>query len=469
VCKGDSKLVTVSSDGKIIREFNLGLEQPDGPVVASSNGRRFAIPTMRWGLARNNVPEQLAARVFDVGTGNVLLSLNVPAGADASGGFFYDSYGDTRFGWGGLALSPGGDLLAVKVGASVRIYQVPDQPAASPCGANCKGQAASSTIPLTQPHAAATPSPASPLVEQILSWLPADTETLTAATGPLHMPKMSQDTSGAMSIETSPDEVHDVFKQYFLLPLLSLQKQFKDAPIAAAIEGSRRFRPPTGLGMATYQGALIAVFTDDITARAAQFMKDSASTIVRTEQIEGQRVAVFSNKSEDDIVTSYVAFPKSTVAVVATDESYLREVLARIGGRGGERALPDALPEWKHLDASAEFWALRHPSATSAGVDSVLPPECHGSSGNAIGLTFSYSPGKSKLATIDYLSANADSLRCLQKALFNPNEPGVGEMHAQYGEVQRGVLEGTYNLEQIESAQYFVFVLEALLGHPIFV
>jgi hypothetical protein len=29
-------------------------------------------------------------------------------------------------------------------------------------------------------------------------------------------------------------------------------------------------------------------------------------------------------------------------------------------------------------------------------------------------------------------------------------------------------LRGTYNLEQAESAQYFIFVLEALLGHAIY-
>jgi hypothetical protein len=260
-----------------------------------------------------------------------------------------------------------------------------------------------------------------------------------------------------------------VFKQYFLLQLLGMQKEFKDTHIAAAIEGSRRFRPPTGLGMATYQGAVIAVFSDDITVRVAQFMKDFGSRIVRTEQIEGQQVIIFSDKSEEDIVTTYLAFPKSTVAVVATDESYIREVLARIGGKRGERALPDTLPEWKHLDANAEFWALRHYSTASPGVGSALPPSCHGSSNNAIGLTFSYSPGKSKLATIDYLSADEESLGCIQKELFRQNEQGASEMHAQYSEAERGVLEGTYNLEQIESAQYFVFVLEALLGHPIFV
>ena len=50
-------------------------------------------------------------------------------------------------------------------------------------------------------------------------------------------------------------------------------------------------------------------------------MKNSASTMVRTEEIKGKRVAVFKEKSEEDILTTYVTFPKSNVAVVATDEN----------------------------------------------------------------------------------------------------------------------------------------------------
>jgi hypothetical protein len=277
---------------------------------------------------------------------------------------------------------------------------------------------------------------------------------------------MSRDAEGHLSLVSSAD-VRDFVKQYFLLLLLGMEKQFNDAQIAAAMEGSRRFRPPHGLGMGIYQGGLIAVFKDNITARAAAFLKDSASTMVRTDQIEGQRVAVFQNKSEGTTVTSYVAFPKPNVAVLATDEDYLRDVLARIGGKPGDRALPDTLPEWKHVDATAEFWALRHSPA--ADVCSVLPPGCHSASQKPIGITFSFSPGASKLATIDYLSADEDTLRCIQKELFPRTERGVAEMHAQYSEAQPGVLEGTYNLEEIESAESFIFVLEALVGHPIFV
>jgi hypothetical protein len=189
-------------------------------------------------------------------------------------------------------------------------------------------------------------------------------------------------------------------------------------------------------------------------------------------QIGGQPVQVFQDKSEGNVLTTYVAFPKPDVAVVATDESYLREVLARIGGKQGERALPDTLPEWKHVDTNAAFWALRHYSKTEIGQCALLPPNCragHSTDEKPIALTFSFSPGASSLATITYLSGDEDYLRCVQKELFHQNERGVAEMRMQYSELQSGVLEGSYDLGEIESAQYFLFVLVALVGHPIFV
>jgi hypothetical protein len=262
-------------------------------------------------------------------------------------------------------------------------------------------------------------------------------------------------------------------KQLFLLQLLALSKNIKDEPIVMAMEGSRDFKPPSGLGMALYQGGTVAVFADDITARASAFLQDSASTIVRTEQMEGQKVAVFKQRSEEDIWTTYVAFPKPNVAVVATDEGYLREVLARINGKPGERALPDTLPEWNYLNTQAQFWAMRHfrnnggkaslTSGFSFIVPGIKPDE------RTVGLAFSFDPDRSKTATVTYLSEDENTLQTIQKSLINAREPGASEMRAQYREVHQGALEGTYNIERVDSAQYFMFVLEALLGHAILI
>lgn len=60
-------------------------------------------------------------------------------------------------------------------------------------------------------------------------------------------------------------------------------------------------------------------------------------------------------------------------------------------------------------------------------------------------------------------------LQTMQKTYFAERGPALTEMHVRYSEVDPGALEGSYDLEQIESVQYFVFVLEALLGHAIHV
>ncbi|KAA6460093.1 hypothetical protein DYQ86_13650 [Acidobacteria bacterium AB60] len=465
VCSGDTRLLTVSTDGRITSEFNLGLEQPDGPVIASSNGLRFAVPSMRWGLGANNVPDKQTARVFDLHSQEPLFTVDVPPNPDSPHGFFFSNYGDTRFGWGGLSLSPDGSLLAVKSGASVRIYAVPNKPPSRECSFNCNDSSLRANPPAAPLRS--TPPPISPLTERMLSWLPADTETVIGTTGPLPIPAAARDATG-----NSQAEVRDTFQRYFLLSLSRLGAGFGDARISASLEGSRTFRPPNGLGMASYQGAAIVVFTTGISAQAAAFLRDSSSNALRSEQIEGNTVEIFQDKVEQNILTTYVVFPKPDLAVVATDEGFLREVLSRINGKQGERALPDTLPEWKHVDTSAAFWAVRHYSKDQASRFPLLPSACragHAADEKPVGLTFSFTPRASSPATIDYLSGDKDYLHCIQEELFRKNEQGVAEMRMQYSEAQNGVMEGSYHLDEIESARYFLFVLEALLGHPIFV
>ena len=110
-----AKLSVVSTDGKILHQFDLGLEQMDGPAVASRNGKRFAVATMRWGWGGNKDPEKLIARVFGLDADKPILTLRVTPHYSSSPNF-QTPEGDTRFGWGGLALSPEAELLAVKSG-----------------------------------------------------------------------------------------------------------------------------------------------------------------------------------------------------------------------------------------------------------------------------------------------------------------------------------------------------------------
>ncbi len=477
VCGGANKLVTISTEGSLVWDYDLGFEQVDGPVATSSNGQRFAASTFRWGSGRNNAPDKLTARVFGIRSSVPLLTLNVPRNFGEGQNYFYGSYGDTRFGWGGLALSPSGELLAVKSGASIQMYRVPAAGSAMTCEPNCGNQLIGKSSQQPSPQAdsrvaAALPGPSSHLIKQMLSWFPADTETVTAVTGPVPLPELEKESDGTFTMAGSGHEVRDKFMQFPLMLLLDLGKSLQGTSILTAMEGSRDFQPPGGLGMMKYQGGVIAVFAGDIKDRAGSYLKDSKSGIVRTEQIAGHTVAVFKGKSEEDLWTTYVTFPRPNIAVAADNEAYFREILARIDGKQAERALPDTLPEWKHVNTHAQFWAVRHYQKAGAQTDPTSPfGRGFGNTTDpqAIGLTFSFDPDKSKTATITYLSGDENSLPRFKKEYFTEPGPEVTQMHIRYREVEPGVLEGAYDVDQIELADYFLFVLQALLGHAIYV
>jgi hypothetical protein len=481
-CGGAEKLLVVSTSGTVLNEIDLGLEQTDGPAVPSQNGRRFGVPTYQWGSGRNKDPEKLTALVFDVGSENPIFTADVQ-GHYGSSSNFQTPLGDTRFGWGGLALSPDGELLAVKSGPIVQMYQLPGPGRSSQCATDCSGADATAKSPLvrSQPvpiSSAPTPSAPSELVAKALSWLPADTETVVAANGPFLLGDLNPDADTAQHGLKTDREIEDAFKS---LPLALLGfrhgllgKYLEHERVLLAFEGSRDFRPPSGLGEGSYQGCAFAIFAGDITDRANLFMKNSSTVALRKERIEGQQVSVFQEKLEQDIWTTFVAFPEPNMIVVATNEEYLRDVLARVGGKGGGRTLPENLPEWKHVDSHAAFWAVRHYDRKGAQPDPTSPFEGKKAANmpddQAIGLTFTFDPAKSKTATIVYLSSNAEILQNVQKNLFPiETEHGARELHIRYRQLEPGVVEGSYDLDNIESTQLFVFVLEALLGHVLYI
>jgi hypothetical protein len=125
--------------------------------------------------------------------------------------------------------------------------------------------------------------------------------------------------------------------------------------------------------MGLFKGCSVAVFEADITSRANSLLKDAGKRALRSEQIEGHQVAVFEEKREEDTWTTFFAFPKTNVAVTARDREYLQEVLARLNGKNGERALRGDLPEWSHVNIHAAFWALRHYDKKQAESDPTLP------------------------------------------------------------------------------------------------
>ncbi len=144
------------------------------------------------------------------------------------------------------------------------------------------------------------------VLSKALSWLPADTETLIVAKGPFLIPPPETEIDEDRMRPLSKEEINQKFEAMptalvglpeGLLKVLNSQK------VAFAMEGSRHFRSPSELGEMPYEGCDIVVFVDDIASLGDAFMKDSKNNATKFEKVEGQRVAVFSQKLEEDVWT----------------------------------------------------------------------------------------------------------------------------------------------------------------------
>lgn len=314
-------------------------------------------------------------------------------------------------------------------------------------------------------------------LDQLIGFLPADTETITVARGPFALAAEPATQNENVERATSNRELAQHFES---LPLALFQfkdgllaRNVKDREIAFALEGSRHFRAPADLGEMPFEGCSIAVFTKELGSLGSSFIRESSKTALRNETIENQQVVVFEEKLERDIWRTFVAFPHPHVILVATNREYIAEVLRRMGGKSGARALPGDLPEWKYVNSNARFWAVRHfdrsqatqdPSSPFGGKKSANFPD-----EKAIGLTFVLDIDKGKLATITYISGNRSAVQEMDASpLTMAHAPEGRGLDFKYKELVPGIVEGRYSLERAGPEQFFLFILEGLLGHAIY-
>ena len=330
----------------------------------------------------------------------------------------------------------------------------------------------------TMPRPRAVGSPV--VLSRVLSWLPADTETLIVANGPFFLPKPETD------IDMDEDRMRqlsrkEINRQFEALPTTlvglpeGLFKILNRRKVAFAMEGSRHFRSPTELGEMPYEGCDIVVFVNSIAGLGDAFMKNSKNVATKFEEIEGQRVAVFIQKLEEDVWTAFVAWPKPNVLVIATNREYLRDVLARIGSAAGPRALSDELPEWKYVNTRARCWGLRHYDKNQANLDPTSPfgedKPTNFPDDQAIGIVFNFDAAPGDAATITYLSGAKDVLEIVQAGLFpvESDPDSIKDLRIHYREIAPGVVRGSFDLVHSEPVWYFTLVLMAVLGHAVYV
>jgi hypothetical protein len=304
-------------------------------------------------------------------------------------------------------------------------------------------------VPAAKPTAA---------VEELLWWLPTDTETVrvtqirTGARGPLFE---------ALEMADGKVEFGDVAYASVV------NRYLKAARLIANVDGSRRFVAPSGLGEMPSEGAMILFFEKPLGASGNGMMAELEKTAETVEQIAGLKVVLFRDKLEDDILSSYITIPRADILVIATNRGYLEEMLGRRQARAGARALPPDLPEWRWVDASAPFWALRHYRRDNPGKDPTSPFRTD-RSGNAfdadaIGVA-AHASADGTTMTVHYLSKSPQAERLARRVFNHPGD----DVSPTFKRASGDAIEVRLVVKDEEHFAMFYFYLLAALGHAIY-
>jgi len=316
-------------------------------------------------------------------------------------------------------------------------------------------------------------------LKSVLSWLPPDTETLQVANGPFWMSNFAIGEQEDKNHEVTTEELEKQFEGLTLGLFNSgkglLEKHLDGKKVLFALEGSRHFRPPAGLGELPFEGCAVAVFQDDLEDRRDAFMKDAAGLAVRVQEIEGQRVAEFEEQMEQDRWTFFITFPEKGVVLVSTNKQFLQEMLARKRGAQGQIALSDSLREWGYVNKTAKFWGLRHYDKLQSKYDPTSPfggkKSANFPDEEAVGLTYQCDPRTERRATLIYVTgARAESRKIAADRFPDTGDPErMAGLHIQHRELSLGVIQSTFDLSHSQPTDLFFFIFMDHLGHAVYV
>ncbi len=333
--------------------------------------------------------------------------------------------------------------------------------------------------------------------EDLLWWLPTDTESVVTARGPfpLQIPLDYENNGKATVSET---EIFEEFEQQALELLYSqprdLATRLEGSVVALAMQGSRHFRNPLpDLEVGDFEGCSIVIFDDSFGERGKYVMQALAGTATAMKTVAGIRVLVFHHKLLSAEWDSFLALPRPNVLLAANNLLYLQEVLARMTRTKTLRALPSRLPEWRFLDPDTRFWGLRHYDRAQAKLDPTSPFHEDSAFGHgdpkAVGILFALEARSEKKAVITVLSGDEAMIRdtlsrgtsseeaeiasfCGHEVItrdggmtYQDEAPEVGAQYAvELWSPAPGILQRSYTLSRAGALGYFILTMQTSLG-----
>lgn len=317
--------------------------------------------------------------------------------------------------------------------------------------------------------------------EELLWWLPTDTESIVAARGPFRIQFESDkeektEEQGQTNKKPSLAEIRLKFEQ---LPLelfndMDLATTLRGAIVEFAMQGSRHFRDPLpGFDVMDYEGCSIVIFKGPLAENGEKLLRSLRKEATNTKVIAGKKVLTFEQKTELARWSYFVVVPRPDVLLVSNNLSFLQEVLERMVQKKSPRALPKELPEWRFLNDSARYWGLRHYDRSQAKQDPTSPFSDKRTFGSgdkkAIGVLFALDPIDPRTGSLTFLSGDVAKIADSAKAGIVTANPEAGvRFEVKLRSPKPGVLEQLYSLDRTSTLDYFVLTIQISLGRGMY-
>jgi len=205
----------------------------------------------------------------------------------------------------------------------------------------------------------ATIEPATPeqiaRLSEVLWWLPARTDCLFVSHDPSE--RLFGRPAAGEERAFQSQSTRNVFDEY-MRPAFVVLDELAQAPLSLAVEAA------AAQGAELPKLCQICVFEAPPGDLGDAFMASLKALGAEEEAIGDAKVTRLEHRLQTQVGeehwTTLVARPRADMLLFANDRDFLAELLERMKTKREERALPEHLPEWKHLDMTARQWAMRH-------------------------------------------------------------------------------------------------------------
>jgi hypothetical protein len=205
-------------------------------------------------------------------------------------------------------------------------------------------------------------------VEQIMAWLPTDTESLIVA----RSFEMGQHLEGLLDAEVV--DLKPMFFSVALMDLEVLNDQLKlplpQKRVKLAVTGGRNAEGVSAFGEVRKESCSIVVLEKPLGDGAGKWKAALRAKAEKKRTIVDEEVFVFRSFTAMEPIFkpkewqgTYVVLLAPDTILCATSDRYLEELLQRRKSPDKGRALPAELPEWKLIDTSSPAWMLWRPAA----------------------------------------------------------------------------------------------------------